>query len=600
MATSTSLGFTITSRYNGDGTTRARISLTQLDDQARKTNKSTESLGESMGGVLKRAALALAPALVPVAGGIVGVAGAATAMAVEVGAAGGVLAGLALTAARNAKTMGSAGQAYTSSLGGVRGAWMGLTRETAKDTLGPMTSALNGAAKAIPKLLPLVKALSPTVAKLGADVGNWLSGPGFQRSIDLITRYGVPAFNHLVAAGRSVVAVGGQAFRAFAPFGTTIAQAIQTGANKLKGWADAGGFQKFLKYVQSNSGNLKGFFSSLASLAQNLAITFGKMGPSSLSVMTTISKIVSKWPAPVIMGIASAWLAISAAMKANAIYTALFKAAEGEASLAMKVATAAQWLWNAAMDANPISLIIIGIAALVVAVIWIATKTTWFQTAWKAAWGGIKTAASAVWNFIRNDVFKPLGTFFTKTIPDAMDRLVSFFKGLPKRITSATKGMWDGIKNAFKAAINWVIGKWNALSFHIGGQKVFGVTLPAVTIGTPNIPYLARGGLVTGPGTGTSDSIHAMLSHGEFVMRAAAVNRLGVGTLNALNTGATTWAAGSESPARSMAYSGRTPTGGGGITVNINGPVYGSGTRRQFTDLILTSMRDLKRDGRTV
>ncbi len=44
------------------------------------------------------------------------------------------------------------------------------------------------------------------------------------------------------------------------------------------------------------------------------------------------------------------------------------------------IATAAQWLWNVAMDANPIALIIIGIAALVAAIIWIATKTTWFQT----------------------------------------------------------------------------------------------------------------------------------------------------------------------------------------------------------------------------
>lgn len=45
----------------------------------------------------------------------------------------------------------------------------------------------------------------------------------------------------------------------------------------------------------------------------------------------------------------------------------------------------------------------------------------------------------------------------------------------------------------------------------------------------------AGGGLVTGPGTGTSDSISAQLSDGEFVVRAAAVNRVGVGFLSALN-----------------------------------------------------------------
>lgn len=47
----------------------------------------------------------------------------------------------------------------------------------------------------------------------------------------------------------------------------------------------------------------------------------------------------------------------------------------------------------------------------------------------------------------------------------------------------------------------------------------------------------ATGGSVSGPGTGTSDSIPAMLSDGEYVMNAKAVHRLGVPFLNGLNTG---------------------------------------------------------------
>lgn len=48
---------------------------------------------------------------------------------------------------------------------------------------------------------------------------------------------------------------------------------------------------------------------------------------------------------------------------------------------------------------------------------------------------------------------------------------------------------------------------------------------------------LASGGSVAGPGTGTSDSIPAMLSNGEYVLNAQAVDRLGVPFLNGLNTG---------------------------------------------------------------
>lgn len=47
----------------------------------------------------------------------------------------------------------------------------------------------------------------------------------------------------------------------------------------------------------------------------------------------------------------------------------------------------------------------------------------------------------------------------------------------------------------------------------------------------------ASGGAIYGAGTATSDSIPAMLSNGEYVIRAAAVDKLGVPFLDALNTG---------------------------------------------------------------
>jgi hypothetical protein len=51
--------------------------------------------------------------------------------------------------------------------------------------------------------------------------------------------------------------------------------------------------------------------------------------------------------------------------------------------------------------------------------------------------------------------------------------------------------------------------------------------------------FFATGGLITGPGTGISDSVPIMASHGEYMMTAAAVNRIGVNTLDYLNYGYT-------------------------------------------------------------
>jgi hypothetical protein len=52
---------------------------------------------------------------------------------------------------------------------------------------------------------------------------------------------------------------------------------------------------------------------------------------------------------------------------------------------------------------------------------------------------------------------------------------------------------------------------------------------------TDSLPGYAAGDIVRGPGTGTSDSILARLSNGEFVMRAAAVQHYGPDLLRQIN-----------------------------------------------------------------
>lgn len=56
-------------------------------------------------------------------------------------------------------------------------------------------------------------------------------------------------------------------------------------------------------------------------------------------------------------------------------------------------------------------------------------------------------------------------------------------------------------------------------------------------------PY-ATGGPVFGPGSGTSDSIPAMLSNGEFVIRASSVRKYGIGMLDNINEGRALFAKG--------------------------------------------------------
>ena len=88
-------------------------------------------------------------------------------------------------------------------------------------------------------------------------------------------------------------------------------------------------------------------------------------------------------------------------LRAAAVWTAE-KIALMASTVAEKAAAAAQWLLNAAMDANPISLIIIALAALVAAFVYCWNHFKSFRDFWKGAWKDIQGAAEAGLHFIEH------------------------------------------------------------------------------------------------------------------------------------------------------------------------------------------------------
>lgn len=158
---------------------------------------------------------------------------------------------------------------------------------------------------------------------------------------------------------------------------------------------------------------------------------------------------------------------------------------------AVVASTVAQWALNTAMRANPIGVVITAITLLVAVVVLIATKTTWFQTTWRVAWGAIKATAVAVWEWLR---------------------------GLPGRLGSVFSGLARIVSSPFTTAFNAIATMWNRtvgkISLHVPswvpsiGGKGFDV---------PDIPTFHRGGTVPGaPG----QEVLARLQAGERVTPA--------------------------------------------------------------------------------
>jgi tape measure domain-containing protein len=177
--------------------------------------------------------------------------------------------------------------------------------------------------------------------------------------------------------------------------------------------------------------------------------------------------------------------------------------------LAVRVATlawvAVQWALNAALSANPIGLIILGIAALVAGVIWAYKKFPWFRAAVQAALHGVKVAlgwlvdgAKFVWNWIKDHwpmikkwLIGPIGAAVLYIIRH-WDQVKDAFtvEGMKRRL----RYLWDGLKEGFRNALNFIIDKWNGLKFTTPSFEVFGQEVGGITVGVVPLPRLEHGG----------------------------------------------------------------------------------------------------------
>jgi hypothetical protein len=152
---------------------------------------------------------------------------------------------------------------------------------------------------------------------------------------------------------------------------------------------------------------------------------------------------------------------------------------------------------------------------------------------------------------------------FFQNLSTAVDTTVAQIEGawtsLWDSLTSVAQTAVDTIKSIFDAIGQGASAAWAAITGG-GGADAGG--------GGDIVPAGARGGYVRGPGTGTSDSILARLSAGEFVLNSASVRRLGTSFLHGLNGFAEGGLVGA-SPLR-FAAGGLVPSASGGRPVHLH------------------------------
>ena len=178
----------------------------------------------------------------------------------------------------------------------------------------------------------------------------------------------------------------------------------------------------------------------------------------------------------------------------------------GVLALAFVGVTVATWAMNTALLANPITWIIIGIVALIAAIValimnwdavvaflqdvW-ANVCAWFidtlnnlASLWNDIWSNISSFFQTVWQAVADffqsvwngivswfrGVLIGLATFIISTVTNiqagwnaAWSAIGSFFQGLWNGLVSFASGALNGICNAISSALSWISGVWNGM-----------------------------------------------------------------------------------------------------------------------------------------
>lgn len=282
------------------------------------------------------------------------------------------------------------------------------------------------------------------------------------------------------------------------------AQKAADGNDKLTGAADkAAQTQAILELITKQTAATQGQWSAQMGTAaeqtqiasaqwDNAAATLGEQLLPVVTAATEKLSDLATWAsnnkglvtglAVAIGGLAAATLIVNGAMTAYRTIMALV--------------TAAQWLWNLALDANPIGIIVLAVAGLIALVVGLVNHFGGFQAVVQATgkvfstiWGAITTAIGWVW-----DKISGLG--------DVFGRVFGWISKVMQPVTDVIKWIAD--------KISWVIDKAKAIGNFFGG--LFSAPAPAPAPASAGRLLGAPGGLRTaglltaGGGIGSSPS----------------------------------------------------------------------------------------------
>lgn len=338
-----------------------------------------------------------------------------------------------------------------------------LVKAVAAHTQGGqvMVNSLNASKAAASQANSIIGQMSPTMAKMAQSwQAGTMSTANFNKAVDALP----PSQKRMYTQFEGLVKKSGD-FATQISATTPMAQTFNASLAKMLGGSTglntalmlsgqhAGAFADNVKTIgdaASKSGSSVDNWDKIqGTFNQKLDVAKASMEAAGISIGTVLLPVVSKVASGVagVVGPMATWIAH------NQKLVGLLLAIIGPAlaivgviktiSMVTKIWAAAQLMLDAAMDANPIGLLVIAIAALVGGLIYAYTHFKTFRDVVNQVFSAVKTVVMTYINLV-----------------------ILYFKLLVAGAMLAWHGLqaaWDGITTAAKAVWSFLVGAWNAV-----------------------------------------------------------------------------------------------------------------------------------------
>lgn len=266
-----------------------------------------------------------------------------------------------------------------------------------------------------------------------------------------------------------------------------VASLIGAGGQLIGVGTQLNGTLELLGKFRSIGNPFGGLRGHLSSLKTNVLGTASTIKSSLLTAFTSLSSTISTTVIPAVSQAALKFLELSRntlMAGLNALRSAAMWVAEKVALVASTIATTAmsiaQGILNAVMAINPIMLVVMALAALVVGLIWAYQNVDWFRQMVDGAWASLQQLAAQIWGYVKPafDMISNTVSGFTSMLGLEKDSWINtilsfliFVETLPIQLavifTNAiakaagfgdnfVQTMTDGAMNAVNGFIDWI------------------------------------------------------------------------------------------------------------------------------------------------